>query len=622
MKICKLQLCKNIKTDEMKNIALKQAFFVLLFTHISLTLWGQGQNTRLIVRVDDMGSSHSSNIASIETCRNGIATSIETMAVGAWFPEAVSMLKENPTIDVGLHLTLTSEWDNIKWRPLTECPSLTDENGYFLPMISANPNYPGKAIKENKWDIKEIEQEFRAQIEFALKNIPRISHLSGHMGAMSFDPRVVEVVKRLAKEYNLADISTDPKSNYNLIGVSYDGPHNTYAEKEKSFISMLNKLEAGKTYIFLDHPAYNDSEMQGVHHIGYENVAADRQGVTDLLTNEKIKELIDQKGIKLVTYNKVIKSLPRSTPSAENVDVKMIDNYLGAVKNANMDLHSLMVLRNGKVVYEKWFGDNAPDKNHTMYSISKTFTSMAVGFAVAEGKLKVTDKVISFFPEDIPADVPEYLKELEVKHLLTMSSGMEKEPNISGVKNWEKHYLSTPITYKPGTRFSYCSISTYMLAAIVQKVSGQMLIDYLYSRLLRPLGITGIEYSVSPTGVNMGGFGMSVKTEDMAKLGQFLLQKGKWNGVQLLPESWIETASSVQIMQPAEGENDKNSDWKQGYGYQMWVCRHNAFRADGAYGQLIVVIPDKNAVIAITAHIGDMQAELNQVWDYILPALK
>lgn len=602
--------------------SIKKKIFVgsLLFSLITLNLLAQ--NPRLIVRVDDMGSSQSSNMASIETYENGIATSIEVMAVGPWFPGAVQILKDNPAVDVGLHLVLTSEWDNIKWRPLTNCPSLTDKDGYFFPMISPNQNYPGKSIKENKWKIKEVEQEFRAQIEFALKNLPRISHLSGHMGCMYFDPEVVKLVKRLAKEYNLADISTNPKADYGLIGISYGGLHNTYEEKEKSFISMLDKLEAGKTYVFLDHPAYNDREMQAVHHIGYEDVAFDRQGVTDLLTSDKVKKVIKDKGIELVNYNEVTKSLPRSNPVRENVDVKMIENYLDAVKNANMDLHSLMILRNGNVVYERWIGDNAPNKNHTMYSVSKTFTSMAVGFAVAEGKLKVTDKVISFFLDDLPANISDYLKELEVRHLLTMSSGMEKEPQVKNSDNWERQYLATPIVYKPGTRFSYCSISTYMLAAIVQKVSGQMLIDYLYSRLLRPLGIAGIEYSVSPTGVNMGGFGMSVKTEDMAKLGQFLLQKGKWNGIQLLPSSWIEAASSVQIMQPSEGVGDRNLDWEQGYGYQMWVCRHNAFRADGANGQFIVVIPDKNTVVVTTANIRDMRAELNQIWDYILPALK
>ena len=136
---------------------------------------------RLIVRGDDMGSSHASNIACLDSYKNGIETSIEIMAVAPWFPEAARLLRENPGVDVGLHLTITSEWDNIKWRPLTSCPSLTDDNRYFFPMVQPNPNYPRLAITENKWKIDEIEQEFRAQIELALKNIPHLSHLSGHM---------------------------------------------------------------------------------------------------------------------------------------------------------------------------------------------------------------------------------------------------------------------------------------------------------------------------------------------------------------------------------------------------------------------------------------------------------
>ena len=145
----------------------------------TLPAWGQSSPT-LVVRIDDLGAFHSVNEACIKTYRNGIARSVEVMPVAAWYPEAVKMLKENPGLDVGLHLVITSEWENVKWRPLTHCPSLTDENGYFYPMMSANPAYPGQSIMENKWDIKEIEQEFRAQIEMALKNIPQLSHLSGH----------------------------------------------------------------------------------------------------------------------------------------------------------------------------------------------------------------------------------------------------------------------------------------------------------------------------------------------------------------------------------------------------------------------------------------------------------
>ncbi|MEI6143034.1 MAG: polysaccharide deacetylase family protein, partial [Mariniphaga sp.] len=270
--------------------------FLPIFLYFNL-LNAQQASPKLIVRGDDMGSSQASNVASLISAIDGIETSIEVMVVAPWFPEAAQLLREHPGTDVGVHLTITSEWDNIKWRPLTHCPSLTDKNGYFLPMMGPNKNYPGLAITENKWNLKEIEQEFRAQIESAIKNIPHVSHLSGHMGSSGFDPKVAEMTRRLAKEYHLADISTNPNADYGIYGIGYVGSHQTSAEKESSFIAMLNKLEAGKTYSFVDHPALDNSEMQAVHHIGYEGVASDRQGVTDLFTNQKVKALIKEKGI-------------------------------------------------------------------------------------------------------------------------------------------------------------------------------------------------------------------------------------------------------------------------------------------------------------------------------------
>ncbi len=150
-----------------------------------------------------MGSFRAANIACLDGYKNGIETSIEVMVVTAWFPEAARLLRENPGVDVGLHLTLTSEWDNVKWRPLTHCPSLVDKNGYFLPMMGANKAYPGLSISESKWNIAEIEREARAQIEMALRNIPQISHISGHMGSLSFAPEVEQLMQRLADEYNL-----------------------------------------------------------------------------------------------------------------------------------------------------------------------------------------------------------------------------------------------------------------------------------------------------------------------------------------------------------------------------------------------------------------------------------
>ncbi|MDD4516401.1 ChbG/HpnK family deacetylase [Massilibacteroides sp.] len=587
---------------------------------------------RLIVRADDMASSRAANIACVETALNGITTSIEVMVVCPWFPETVKILNDNPTIDVGLHLVLTSEWDNMKWRPLTHCPSLTDSNDYFLPMMWPNKNYPGLSIMEAKWSLKEIEQEFRAQIELALKNIPQIGHISGHMGSLSFAPEVSELVAKLCEEYNLTTVDRKESMNQHQVEfVGYTGSNKTYEDKEKSFLATLDKLEGGKTYIFIDHPALDNEEMQTVGHIGYEWVAKDRQGVTGLFTSDKVKNRIKEKGIQLVTYNEVTKALPRSTPAAEKFSSKNIQNYLADVKKQGQDLHSLMILRHGKVIYEEWLGDNAANKPHILNSVSKTFTATAIGFAVQEKLLTVNDEVILYFKDYLSAEISPNLKALKIKDLLTMSVGHDKDPTGEIRKetepgSWERLFLATPIVHQPGTKFVYNSLATYMLAAIIQKVSGETLLDYLYPRLFRPLGIVGAKWDMSPSGVNTGGWGLFIKTEDLAKMGQFMLQKGKWNGKQLLSEAWFDEATTSKIQQApawaAEGTKVKESDWIQGYGYQIWRCRHNAYRADGANGQFIIVLPEKDAVIVTTADINDMQAEINLIWKHLLKGFK
>lgn len=594
----------------------------------------QANDPCLIIRADDMGSFHAANVACMEAYKNGMETSIEVMVVTPWFPEAVRMLRENPGIDVGLHLTFTSEWDNVKWRPLTHCPSLTDKNGYFLPMMTPNPAYPGLAITENKWDLAEVEREARAQIELALRNIPWISHVSGHMGATGFAPEVVALMKRLAEEYDLPMIDrVGAMEEYDFSYRGYDGPSRTPAEKEASFLRMLDKLESGERYMFIDHPALDNDEMRTVGHIGYEHVAADRQGVTDLLTSDRVKQALREKGIKLISYNDLTKSLPRGE-SSKAMD-KAFDKYLKAVADAGQDLHSIMIVQRGKVIKERWLGEGAWNKPHVLNSVSKTFTATAVGFAVAEGKLRLTDKVISFFPDQLPAEISPNLEKLEVRHLLTMSSGHDVDPTPltrgedSQELDWVRTFLAAPLTHEPGTFFVYNSLGTYMLSAIVQKVTGEKVIDYLYPRLFRPLGIVGATWQESPQGINCGGWGLYLKTEDLAKMGQLFLQKGTWNGKRLLPESWIDEATRSHIASLPAGTRreeltikPKDSDWLQGYGYQMWRCRHDAVRADGANGQYIIILPEQEAVIAMTANIGDMQAEINLVWKYLLPALR
>lgn len=596
--------------------------------------WGQDTPPELVIRIDDMGAFHSVNKASVATYRDGIAKSVEVMPVAAWFPEAVKMLKENPGLDVGLHLTLTSEWENVKWRPLTHCPSLTDKDGYFYPMIKPNLNYPGQALTEHEWDIREIEQEFRAQIEVALQNIPQLSHVTGHMASTAFSKEVNELTLRLAKEYNLSCIDRmDSDKEYNFQYIGYTGPNKTLQDKESSFLASLEKLEAGKRYLFLDHPAYADDEMATVFHIGYENVAEDRQGVTDLLTSPCVKQAIEERGIRLIDINQLTKSLPRGEAS-KKLD-KAVQKYLAAAKDKEQDLHSLMIVQHGKVLSANWMSEGREDEPHILNSISKTFTSTAVGFAIAEGKLNLDDKVISFFPDKLPAEVSDNLKEMTVRHLLTMNCGHDTDPtrDVRGKTDtdWVKEFLAWPVEHKPGTFFCYNSVGTYMLSAIVQKVTGEKIVDYLWPRLFRPLGIVNVRWEESPQGINTGGWGLYLKTEDLAKMGLLLLQDGKWQGKQILPEGWVKEASAAQVPSLPAGVRPewleklkmtpKNSDWLQGYGYQMWRCRHNAFRADGANGQYILVLPEKDAVIVVTAHLQDMQAELNLIWKYLLPAL-
>ncbi|KAA6343203.1 6-aminohexanoate-dimer hydrolase [termite gut metagenome] len=323
-------------------------------------------------------------------------------------------------------------------------------------------------------------------------------------------------------------------------------------------------------------------------------------------------------------------SFPR-VASGEAI-TKAVNDFREAAQQAELDVHSLMVLQHGKVIAEFWQGEGAPDKPHVMHSVSKTFTATAIGFAVSEGKLNVTDKVISFFPDKLPAEVSPYLAELEIRHLLTMSAGQafgadNRATNYSGKDDWVQTFLSLPIVNKPGTQHSYNSMATYMLSAIIQKVSGEKLIDYLTPRLFQPLNIVGAAWEESPQGINFGGWGLYIKTEDMAKLGQLFLQKGSWNGKQLLPESWIEEATALHIASLPAGTTPEKAkdldatenDWMQGYGYQMWRCRHNGVRADGAYGQFIIILSEQDALIVATSNVKDMPAELNLFWKYILP---
>jgi CubicO group peptidase (beta-lactamase class C family) len=313
--------------------------------------------------------------------------------------------------------------------------------------------------------------------------------------------------------------------------------------------------------------------------------------------------------------------LPRANPAAVGVDPAGVTRFLAAVNQKVDSLHSFMLLRRGQVAAEGWWAPYAPEHPHMLFSLSKSFTSTAVGLAVEEGLLTVDDPVISFFSNLMPERTSDNLAAMKVRHLLSMSTGHERDAlgpmRDAPGGHWVKAFLALPVELAPGSRFVYNSAATYMCSAIIQKLTGMTVLDYLKPRLFGPLGIEGQTWETCPRGISTGGWGLSVKTEDIARFGQLYLQRGKWNGKQLLPERWVAEATSKHI---ANGTNPE-SDWNQGYGYQFWRCRHGAYRGDGAFGQYCVVMPQQEAVLAITSGLRDMQAVLNEVWTHLLPAM-
>ena len=310
-------------------------------------------------------------------------------------------------------------------------------------------------------------------------------------------------------------------------------------------------------------------------------------------------------------------SLPRSTPEAQGVSSAGLIEFIQTADRQVASMHSFMLVRHGYVVCEAWWAPESADKPHVLWSLSKSFTSTAVGLAVAEGKLSIDDPVVNFFPEQVPSDPSPNLKAMRVRDLLTMSTGHQDEPNVRASSDWITTFLAHPVPHKPGAHFQYNTPATFMQSAIVQKVTGETVVNYLQSRLFDPLGIVAPQWDANPQGISLGGYGLYLRTEDIAKFGQLYLQKGNWQGKQLLPVEWTDLATAKQV---SNGSNPL-SDWDQGYGFQFWRCRHDGFRGDGKDGQFCIVLPKQDTVIAITANTGDMQAELDVVWDKLLPAI-
>ncbi|MDT5271638.1 MAG: hypothetical protein QOH49_3824 [Acidobacteriota bacterium] len=319
-------------------------------------------------------------------------------------------------------------------------------------------------------------------------------------------------------------------------------------------------------------------------------------------------------------------SLPRSTPEQQGISSAAVLAFVEAADREVDQMNSFMLVRHGHVVAEGWWGPYDARTPHVLYSLSKSFTSTAVGLTVAEGKLSLDDEVLKFFPEDAPAEPSQNLRSMRIRDLLRMSSGNQTEAPILSWDgqdpsmrdaSWVRRFLAHPVPFKPGTHFLYNSPATYMLSAIVQKVTGATVLEYLRPRLFDPLGFENPVWVASPQGVSAGAYGLSLRTEELARFGQLYLQKGMWDGRQLIPSSWVEEATARQT---SNGSAPK-SDWDQGYGYQFWRSRHG-YRGDGAFGQFCIVVPELDTVVTINSGVRDMQRVMNLVWDKLLPEMK
>ena len=315
------------------------------------------------------------------------------------------------------------------------------------------------------------------------------------------------------------------------------------------------------------------------------------------------------------TVSAQIRELERSTPEAEGVPsgavIALMDSLMELPKT---DIHSVMVLRHGKVIAEAYPAPFAPEYRHAVFSCSKTFVGAAVGLAISENRLRLTDRVASFFPDQLPDSISANLADMTVRNLLNMTSGVTPDWNMRNVRtDWIKGYLGKQVKV-PGEHFDYDSMSSYILSAIVQKVTGMKVLDYLRMKLFEPMHITDISWEASPEGINTGGWGVYIQSESLAKFGQLLLNRGVWKGKQLLPAWWVDQMMAKQ--------SDTGS-FGYGYGYQMWLCEYpGAIRMDGALGQYVLIIPDKDMVVVITeCTLIDGATQRRLVWNRLLPAV-
>jgi CubicO group peptidase (beta-lactamase class C family) len=314
--------------------------------------------------------------------------------------------------------------------------------------------------------------------------------------------------------------------------------------------------------------------------------------------------------------------LLRARPADVGVPAAAIHAMLDDFRDLGLEMHCLMVVRHGHVAAEGWWAPYSADRVHLLYSLSKSFTSTAVGFAVSEGRFRLDDRVVDLVPTHVPDEVDPAVRELTVHHLLSMSTG-HREDTLERAHRLDpddvvRAFLRLPPEEPVGSRHAYNNPTTLALATIVEEHTGVPLLDYLRPRLFDPLGIGAAHWDTDERGVALGFTGLHLQTESVAAFGQLLLQDGVWREQRVLPEGWVALATRKHI----DNDNDpaRPVDWRQGYGYQYWIARHG-FRGDGAHGQFCVVVPDADLVVVTTARVDDMQQVLDVLWTRLLPAL-
>lgn len=324
--------------------------------------------------------------------------------------------------------------------------------------------------------------------------------------------------------------------------------------------------------------------------------------------------------------------LPRSAPSERGVDAQALLTLVDTLDRSPHELHSLMILRGGAVVTEAWWAPFRPELPHSLYSLSKSVTSAAVGLAIEAGLLDLDERLVDIFTDLGPQPPDPRVAAITLRHALTMTTGHDTDPILTLFPwiiehprgDWLDGFLGLVPEHEPGAPFTYNQLATYAAARAVEARSGRRLLDQLREPLLEPLGAHDAHW-MNRGGHDLGFAGLHLRTESVAAFGELCLRKGRFGGRQLVPASWIEEATSPLVPNdlPNRGAGDQNPepDWNAGYGYQFWQCRHG-FRGDGALGQFCIVWPDEDMVIVTTAATPDMQGLLDLIEERLVGAIE